>query len=230
MQQDIKDRSVVSEKFRTLRTNIMYSSYDNKIKRILITSSEPDEGKTTVSTNLAIVMSKDNKKVILIDCDLRRPKTHKAFEISNKVGLSDLIVGKTTKEEAIYNYSENMDILTAGKVSPNPSELLGSNKMEQLLDELDEKYDIIILDSPPVHAVTDSQILSRKVDGVIVVVRAKITKRDSVKAAVKQLKMVGANIIGTVLNGEHVDDENYNYYYKYQQKRMKTMKHEKIKK
>lgn len=206
-------KSVEAESYRILRTNIMYSSFDKKIKRILVTSSEPGEGKSTTSGNLALAFAQDEKKVILIDCDLRKPSLHKKFRISNNRGLSDVIIDRDKLNKCIQKRTEYLDILTAGKIPPNPSEMLGSQAMSSLLDELSNVYDVIILDSPPVLAVTDAQILSTKVDGVVLVVRAEKTKKDTVLAAKGVLDKVNANILGTVLNGGDKNKDNYYYYY-----------------
>lgn len=206
-------KSVEAESYRILRTNIMYSSFDKKIKRILVTSSEPGEGKSTTSGNLALAFAQDEKKVILIDCDLRKPSLHKKFRISNNRGLSDVIIDRDKLNKCIQKRTEYLDILTAGKIPPNPSEMLGSQAMSSLLDELSNVYDVIILDSPPVLAVTDAQILSTKVDGTVLVVRAEKTKKDTVLAAKGVLDKVNANILGTVLNGGDKNKDNYYYYY-----------------
>lgn len=206
-------KSVEAESYRILRTNIMYSSFDKEIKRILVTSSEPGEGKSTTSGNLALAFAQDEKKVILIDCDLRKPSLHKKFRISNNRGLSDVIIDRDKLNKCIQKRTEYLDILTAGKIPPNPSEMLGSQAMSSLLEELSNIYDVIILDSPPVLAVTDAQILSTKVDGTVLVVRAEKTKKDTVLAAKGVLDKVNANILGTVLNGGDKNKDNYYYYY-----------------
>lgn len=206
-------KSVEAESYRILRTNIMYSSFDKEIKRILVTSSEPGEGKSTTSGNLALAFAQDEKKVILIDCDLRKPSLHKKFRISNNRGLSDVIIDRDKLNKCIQKRTEYLDILTAGKIPPNPSEMLGSEAMSSLLHELSNIYDVIILDSPPVLAVTDAQILSTKSDGVVLVVRAERTKKDTVIAAKGVLDKVNANILGTVLNGGDKNKDNYYYYY-----------------
>lgn len=208
-----KPKSIPAENYRVLRTNIQYSSIDKKIRRILITSAEQGEGKTTTSGNLALTFSQDEKKVLVIDCDLRKPSLHKRFRISNNLGLSDVILDKNKLPKALVRKNENLDILPAGKIPPNPSELLGSKALEDIFNELDNIYDVIILDTPPLHAVTDAQILSTKVDGVLLVVRAEKTKKDSVMAAKESLQKVNANIIGAVLNGAEGNSRNKYYYY-----------------
>ncbi len=209
-------KSIAAETYRTLRTNIQYSSFDKEYRVIMVTSSEPGEGKSTTSGNLALCLAQGDKKVILVDCDLRKPSIHKKFRISNIVGLSDVIIGKEDLVTAMHRYNKNLVILTSGKIPPNPSEMLSSKAMTNLIENLKENFDYIILDTPPVQAVTDSQILSTKADGTILVVRAERTKKDSVQNAVGLLKKVNANIIGTVLNG--VDNSRNKYYYYYGEK------------
>uniref|UniRef100_UPI00261F9CA4 CpsD/CapB family tyrosine-protein kinase n=1 Tax=Clostridium sp. TaxID=1506 RepID=UPI00261F9CA4 len=165
-------KSIEAESYRTLRTNIQYSSFDKEYKVIMVTSSEPGEGKSTTSGNLALCLAQGDKKVILIDCDLRKPSLHKKFKVSNLVGLSDVIVGKEDLISAINKYNNNLLILTSGKVPPNPSEMLSSKAMTSLLEDLKTKFDYIVLDTPPIQAVTDSQILATKADGTILVVKA----------------------------------------------------------
>lgn len=206
-------KSIAAENYRTLRTNIQYSSFDMEYKVIMVTSSEPGEGKSTTAGNLALCLAQGDKKVILIDCDLRKPSIHKKFKISNIVGLSDVMVGKEELATALHRYNKNLVILTSGKIPPNPSEMLSSKAMTALIEKFKENFDYIVLDTPPVQAVTDSQILSTKADGTILVVRAERTKKDSVENAVGLLKKVNANIIGTVLNG--VDNSRNKYYYYY---------------
>lgn len=209
-------KSIAAESYRTLRTNIQYSSFDKEYKVIMVTSSEPGEGKSTTAGNLALCLAQGDKKVILVDCDLRKPSLHKKFKVSNIIGLSDVIIGKEELVTAIHRYNKNLVILTSGKIPPNPSEMLSSKTMTGLLEELKNNFDYIILDTPPVQAVTDSQILSTKADGTIIVVKSERTKKDSVENAINLLKKVNANIIGTVLNG--VDNSRNKYYYYYGEK------------
>ena len=208
-----KPKSITAEAYRTLRTNIQYSSFDKEVRVIVVTSSEAGEGKSTTAGNLAISFSQAQKKTIMIDCDLRKPSLHKKFRISNMVGLSDLLKGRESLKEAVHKYNDYLDILTSGKVPPNPAEMLGSRSMENLLEKLKEEYDMIIIDSAPLQAVTDAQILSRKADGTIIVVRAEKTKRDSVIQAKELLQKVDANILGIVLNGVENIRKKYYYYY-----------------
>lgn len=206
-------KSIAAERYKVLRTNIQYSSFDKKCKVIVITSSEASEGKSVISGNLSLCMAQEEKKVILIDCDLRKASLHKKFGIPNLFGLSDVVAGKMDLHEVIYRYNENLAILTSGNIPPNPSEMLSSKAFERLLNTLRESFDYIILDTPPILAVTDSQILSTKADGTILVVKAEKTKRDTVRDAVGYLKQVNTNIIGTVLNMVDIKRDNKYYYY-----------------
>ena len=208
-----KPKSISAEAYRTLRTNIQYSSFDKEIKTIVVTSSDPGEGKSTTAANMALSFAQSEKSVLLIDCDLRKPSLHRQFKISNLVGVSDVLICKENIKDAINIYNNNLHILTSGKLPPNPSEMLGSKSMERLLEELKVRYDVVILDTAPLNAVTDAQILSTKVDGTILVVKAEKTKRDSVQQAKSLLDKVSANIIGTVLNGVENTKNKYYYYY-----------------
>ncbi|AGK95911.1 CpsD/CapB family tyrosine-protein kinase [Clostridium pasteurianum] len=214
----VKDnpKSPISEAYRTLRTNIQFSSFDNKLDTILVTSSGPNEGKTVTSSNLALSMAEIGKKVLLIDCDLRKPSIHKKFNLSNNKGLSNLLIGQLKFDEVAQKYNDNMCILTSGTVPPNPSEMLGSKKMGQFLDEAKKIFDFIILDTPPVVAVTDAQLLSTMVGGVLLVVAAGQAEISAVEKAKELLNNVKANIVGVVLNKSEVTGgKKYGYYYYY---------------
>ncbi|MGL5414447.1 MAG: CpsD/CapB family tyrosine-protein kinase [Clostridium sp.] len=206
-------KSIPSENYRKLRTNIIYSSFDDKMKKLLITSSLPGEGKSTTVANLAMTFSQVDKKTLVIDCDLRKPSIHRKFNISNKQGLTDYIIKKGDISNYLVQYNKNLDILPAGNVSPSPSEMLSSKAMEKLLDDLSERYDQIIIDSPPVNVVTDAQVLSTKVDGVIIVVAAGETKKDSVIVAKEAIEKVKGKVLGTVLNKLEVKRDQHYYYY-----------------
>ena len=208
-----KPRSVEAEAYRTLRTNIQYSSIDKEIKSIVVTSACPMEGKSTVSGNLALSFAQNGKKVIIVDCDLRKPSIHRKFNISNLCGLSEVMIGKETLGNAIQKYKSNLHILPSGKIPPNPSEMINSTTMSNLLEELKVEYDIVIIDSSPLEAVTDGQILSTKADGTILVLKAGVSKIESVKEAKNLLNKVGANIIGLVINQISKSKKNYDYYY-----------------
>lgn len=208
-----KPKSIAAEAYRSLRTNIQYSSIDEKFRVIVVTSSEPAEGKSTTAGNLALVLAQSGKHVLLVDCDMRKPSIHKKFKISNMAGLSDLLINKNVMEEVVYKFNDNLDIVTSGSIPPNPSEMLASKRMEKYLEAMKEQYDYIVLDTPPLRAVTDAQILSIKADGTVLVVKAEATKRESVLNSINLLKKVNGTIIGTVLNA--VDNKKSKYYYYY---------------
>lgn len=221
---DNKIKSAALESYKTLRTNIQYSSLDKEIKTIVITSSELNEGKTMTSINLSLTFAAAEKKVLLIDCDLRMPSIHRQFKISNLKGLSDVLISKDNLEDSIYSYNKNLKILPAGNIPPNPSEMLSSNTMQKLIEEIKADYDIIILDSPPLIAVTDAQILSAKADGTILVVKADSTKKEAVIESKELLKKVNANILGVVLNKVKSSVKKYSGYYGKDNKKKRNKK------
>ncbi len=194
------DKSITSENYRTLRTNIEYFSKNNGLKTILITSSQPEDGKTTVAGNLALSLVEVGKKVVLVDCDLRRPAIHKYLNIGNRAGVSEIIIDNVSVETAAQECIKGLDVITSGRIPSNPSEILDSDNMERLLKNLKENYDYVILDSPAILEVADAQILSSKVDGTILVARLEKTKKNNIINAGELLNQVKANIIGTVLN------------------------------
>ncbi|MCB2209927.1 polysaccharide biosynthesis tyrosine autokinase [bacterium] len=194
-------RSPISEAFRSLRTNLEFASVDIPNKSLLVTSPGSEEGKTTVASNLAIVIAQNEKKVVLVDADLRRPHIHKQFDISNFIGLSDALRGKLSIDEVLQDseVSENLSIVTSGVLPPNPVELLASQRMEKIVSELKERFDIVIFDTPPM-LVTDAQVLSTKVDGTIFVIRPGKTRTAMARAPLEELRRVHSNILGVVMN------------------------------
>ena len=204
-------KSIDAEAYRSLRSNIEYSSFDDEYRVIVVTSSVPGEGKSTTSGNLAIALAQSGNRVLLVDCDMRKPSIHKRFKISNAAGTAELLLRKKSFEEVANNYSENLTIITAGKIPPNPSEMLASRAMTAFIEEMKKEFKYIILDTPPLQAVTDAQVLSTKADGVLLVVRAGSTKREMVFNSVDLIKKVQGKVIGTVLNG--VENKKNNYYY-----------------
>lgn len=207
--------SPVSEQYRTIRTNIQFaSSADQEIKSIVITSSGPGEGKSTTSANLAVVFANSGQKVLLIDADLRKPTIHKTFNLLNNEGFSNLISTQENISNVVKSTSiENLDVLTSGLKAPNPSELLNSVRMNQVLEELKEIYDLIIFDMPPIVAVTDAQIMASKADGTLLVVREAVSKKESLNKAKNLLSMVDANVLGAVYHGaKNAEDQGYYYY------------------
>jgi polysaccharide biosynthesis transport protein len=210
-------RSPLSEAFRSIRTNIQYSSIDHPLQSILITSPTPRDGKSTVAANLGVVLAHGEYNVTVIDADMRRPRQHKIFGLPNRKGLSETLVrtefdlnGNLHKKEGV----KNLSILTTGDLPPNPSELIGSDKMLEFIQLMKSKSDIVIIDTPPVTTVTDPVILATLVDGVILVLRPGATKLAAAIQATEQLKQVGANVIGVVLNDSDNKSSRYYHHYK----------------
>ena len=193
-------KSYYAEAFRTIKTNIKYSSADKHKKVLLVTSTEAGEGKSTISSNLALSLSQDNKKVIIIDGDLRKPSVHKQFRISGSVGLTELLIGEEALEKIKHKINPYLDAIASGHIPPNPAELLASEEMEKVIEKLREEYDY-------------AQILSSKVDGVILVARYEKTKKENLLSCKKMIDQVGGNTIGVVLNG--IDEKRGKYYYYY---------------
>lgn len=215
-------KSPISEAFRTLRTNIQFSSIDKPIKSMVITSSGPGEGKSTVSVNTAITIAQSGKNVLLIDCDLRKPTLHKYFNMSSLKGLSNILVEDADYTNILYNTEEieQLDIIGSGPIPPNPAELLGSKKMENFIEDMRKEYDMVILDAPPIGLVTDSAILSTIVDGTLLVCSVGEANINSATRAKELLEKVNANILGVVLNKVPVSGGayykyHYNQYYDY---------------
>ncbi|MCL6493368.1 MAG: polysaccharide biosynthesis tyrosine autokinase [Ignavibacterium sp.] len=208
--------SIPSESFRALRTRVQFSRPDKEnLKTILITSPAPQEGKSTISLNLAGSFALANKKTLLIDADLRRPRLHKIFEKHKTPGLVDYLIGNNKLEEIIYNSKlENLFFITSGTIPPNPAEMLDSSEMINFLSNVRERFDYVIIDSPPIVAVTDAEILARKVDGTILVCSAQITEIEMLTRAAELLRNDSSNLIGTVLNNFNVK-AGYGSYYKY---------------
>lgn len=204
-------RSVSAEAYRSIKTSINYSSADKVIKTIVVTSSIPAEGKSTIAGNLTFVLSENNHKVLLIDCDLRKPSLHKKFGVSSRNGITDLLIGDCKLEEGIKSINENIDLITSGTLPPNPVEIVGSNAFKEFIDKMSLSYDYIVIDTAPVLAVTDAQLLSVKCDGTLLVVRANKTRNNMLKRSYEELKKVGANLIGTILNDSESKGK-YGYY------------------
>jgi capsular exopolysaccharide synthesis family protein len=195
-------RSPLAEAFRALRTNLEFADVDKKLQTLLITSPIPTDGKTTVAANLAVSLVQGGKKVVLLDADLRRPRIHRAFNISNKIGLSDIFRwSEATAAHVMKTWEkmENLVIIPSGKLPPNPTELLGSTRMDDILAEAKELGDIVIIDSPP-FVVSDATVLAAKVDGVLLVLQPGRTSLGAAQAMVEQLERANANIVGVVLN------------------------------
>jgi capsular exopolysaccharide synthesis family protein len=219
---DKDPKSPIAEVFRTLRTNIQFMTANNSLKTLLVTSSVPGEGKSWVSANLAIAFAGEGKKVVLIDADMRKGRLHTIFDIDNKPGLSNYLSGVSDLEEKdnIFNYirktnNDRLYVMPAGDVPPNPSELLVSEKTNELVEKLKENFDMVIFDGTPVLLVTDSLILARKLDSTIIVTAYKTTKMGDIEKIKKMIENVGGNISGIVINKIPVTAKKYEdtYYY-----------------
>lgn len=206
--------SPIAEQYRTIRTNIQFASADRKIQTIVVTSSGPSEGKSTTAANIAVVFANSGQRVLLVDADMRKPTVHKTFGLTNEAGLSKVLSSNNSVlEMAQPSMVDNLSILTSGPKPPNPSELLGSTRMNQVIDEARHLYDVIIFDMPPVVTVTDAQIMASKADGTLLVVRENVTRKDALTKAKDLLEMVQARVLGVVYNGtKDVKDQSYYYY------------------
>jgi capsular exopolysaccharide synthesis family protein len=209
-------RSPVSEAFRSLRTNLEFTNVDRSLKKILVTSSGPGEGKTMISVNLAAIIAQGGRKVLLLDADMRRPRVHKIFGMSNRVGLSSLFRGNMSVRSVMRSVAdmENVFVITSGSLPPNPAELLASAKMDLILQEACKEVDVIVVDSPP-SLVSDFQVLATKLDGVLMVVQPGHTRADAAIAMLEQLGRVDGSILGVVLNKIPRDSYYYGGYYHY---------------
>jgi succinoglycan biosynthesis transport protein ExoP len=214
-----KPKSSVAECVRTIRTNLLFSTPDQPLRRLLVTSSSPQEGKTTVATNLAITMAQNGARTLLVDTDMRRPRIHRAFGLPNDAGVSSLILGQARIEEVVQEtLVPNLFLLPCGPIPPNPAELLHSRRFEELCAELDGRFDRIVFDSPPVVAVTDALILSGHVDGVVLVVKAGRTARDMARRTAQLLGDVKARLFGVVVNAVDLERRGHGAYYYYYQR------------
>jgi capsular exopolysaccharide synthesis family protein len=212
-------KSPVSESYRALRTNISYTSVDKKIKSLLISSPQPSEGKSTTTANLAIAFAQLRKRTLLVDADLRKPVQHNVFDQPRGPGLSEYLVGEVEDFNSIIHRTKvkNMSIMTAGGLPPNPSELLGSERMSLLIGQLEQDWDIVLFDSPPIVAVTDASMISSEIDAIVMLVKAGQTDRSAVDRALDTIKNVKAPLIGVILNGANPETlaGKYSYYYSY---------------
>ncbi len=212
---EISPQDPISETYRILRTNIEFSTIDKDVKLINITSSKPSEGKTLTLLNLATVYSHSSKRVLIVDLDLRRPKIHRAFKIDNTTGITDVIMGEVTLEDATYKHSKFLDVLTSGSKTPYPVEMLNSQKMKDLMEKLKDKYDIVFIDCPPLNILSDSIIISKFSEGTVVAIRNNITERKLIKKVLHTLEENNVNTIGTVLTDvkkKDLDYSSYSYY------------------
>jgi len=208
-------KSPIAEAYRTLRTNLQFSKSEGKLKTIMFTSAGPGEGKSTTVANTAVALAQSGKKVILMDCDFRKPVQHKIFGKKNR-GLTNVLVEEVKIEDFLQKTEiENLRILTGGPIPPNPSELLGSNKMQEVLDYLKSQADYLIIDVPPVVAVTDACVLAAKVDGITLVVNFGTIRPEIAKKAKNLLLKANGHVLGVIINRVEIEEEDSYYYYYY---------------
>lgn len=210
----VDPKSPISEQYRTIRTNIEFSSVDTEIKTLMVTSPGPAEGKSTTAANMAVVFAQQAKKVLLVDTDLRKPTVHYTFNQNNTIGLTSVLSKQKTLSEAVKLTDQPyLSVLTSGPIPPNPAELLGSKAMEQFLEEAKEEYDVVLFDTPPVLAVTDAQILANRTDGVLLVVYSGKTEMEEAAKAKDLLTAAKGKLLGMVLNHKKLQSSDYYYYY-----------------
>ncbi|KAF0821740.1 CpsD/CapB family tyrosine-protein kinase [Cytobacillus firmus] len=207
-------KSPISEQYRTIRTNIQFSSVDEEIRTIMVTSSGPGEGKSTTTANLAVVFAQQGKRVLLVDADLRKPTVHYTFNIMNTSGLTSVLTNQMTLMESVKAIDmKNLFILPSGPIPPNPSELLGSKAMDYFMNAALEEFDIILFDTPPVLAVTDAQILSNKCQGTILVAGSGKAEKEQLVKTKELLEAAKGKLLGVVLNNKKMKESQHYYYY-----------------
>lgn len=212
----VNPRSPVTEAYRTLRTNIDFSSVDEQTQVVMITSAGPEEGKSTVAANLAVTYANSERSVLLVDADMRKPTVHRTFQLSNRFGLSSFLSRQVGLENIVQETGvPNLYVITAGPIPPNPAEMLNSKSMERLMELLRDQFDLVLFDTPPVLAVTDAQLLASKSDGVLMVISSGKVKREIALKAKQSLERVNARLLGVVLNNvkRKASEEYYYYYY-----------------
>jgi len=209
-----ESRSPISEAYRTLRTNLDFAGLDRALRTLVVTSAGMSEGKSTTLANLAIVSAQAGRRVILVYADLRRPTLHTVFGLANDAGLTTMMMDDAAlaSPPLIKTAVEGLSVLTSGPLPPNPAEVMGSRRMEEIIAALAERADQVLFDTPPVVAVTDAAVLATKVDGVVLVVSAGHTRRDHARTAVQRLQQINARVVGAVLTNVQVDTGLKGYY------------------
>ena len=210
-------RSPIAEAYRILRTNVSYTSVDRPLRTLMVTSAEPGDGKTTTTSNLGVVMAQNGKKVIIADCDLRRPHIHTYFGLNNQQGISTLFAhspGMLDRTRQLTKV-EGLSIITSGLLPPNPSELMSSQKMQTILNVMCQATEVVLIDTPPILTVSDASALAPSLDGVLLVVRPGKTRTSILRQTLEQLRQVNARVLGIVLNDVDTRGKSYGYHYKY---------------
>lgn len=214
---DENKKFIVTEAYKSFRTNLLVTLRKEGCKKIIISSPVPEDGKSITTYNISVSIAQTGAKILIMDCDLRKGTIHQYFNIRRRPGVSDILTGLANMDQVIYNTKyENLKIMPMGRILPNPSELLGSVYMKEVLDKLEKEYDYIIMDTPPLNVVSDAATLVKMVDGVVIVVREKSTTYPQINNAIQKCNFVNANILGFVINGVLVDsstESKYNYYY-----------------
>ncbi|CAI3293322.1 CpsD/CapB family tyrosine-protein kinase [Enterococcus cecorum] len=211
----LNPNSSISEQYRTVRTNLQFAvAGDQPLRSMAVVSSGPGEGKSTSSANLAVVFAQAGRRVLLVDADMRKATSHKTFGLSNEVGLSNLVSGQQSASSVIQPSGvDNLSVMTAGPTPPNPAELLNSHRMNVVIEELYQMFDLIVFDLPPVMTVADGLIMASKTDGTVVVIREGVTRKDSIIEAKNRLIQAKARILGVIYNGvEQMNESSYYYY------------------
>ncbi|MFB5065673.1 MAG: CpsD/CapB family tyrosine-protein kinase [Candidatus Wallacebacter cryptica] len=209
-------KAVSSEAFRTLRTNLQFASPDVELRAVLFTSPGPVEGKSTVSSNLAVSVAQTGTEIVLVDSDLRKPTVHKIFGLNNSVGLTSVLTGQIKLEDAVQKTKiDGLSVLTSGPIPPNPAELLQSKSMRGIVERLKQEHERVLFDAPPVLPVADAMILSAYVDGVIMVISANHVPREMAVRAKELLENTNARLLGVVLNQVKYSRDGEQYYYNY---------------
>jgi capsular exopolysaccharide synthesis family protein len=219
-------KSPVSEAYRSLRTNFQFATLQHEPKSIMVTSSVPGEGKTTTAANFAVTLADLGKRVVLVDTDLRRPNVHHVMKMPREKGLADVLRGQVSLEEVVRpTAAENLWMISSGRVPPNPSELIGSQTMTQVMEALKERFDVVVCDAPSTLVVTDPVVLATRVDTILLVVAAARARRETIQRALKVLESTNTPISGVVLNGIKATSRHYYYYYYYYDERGADRRH-----
>lgn len=206
-------KSTIAEQFRNIRTNIQFAAVGNEMRSIMITSPDPEEGKTTIISNLAVVLGQQGKKVLVMGADLRKPTLQNVFRVHNTKGLTNVLSGQSSFADCVQEtVVDNVYVISAGPIPPNPAELLATERMDEVLLEAYELFDIVLVDTPPVLVITDAQILANKCDGVILVIRSEQTEKERALKSKQALEQASGKLLGVILNDKKTDKEMYGYY------------------